>query len=89
MDHDFSNFNLFSSDFHKSIIAFISQIFNIKAKEQNFTRFIVSKGIKRKLLSVFLLTYVLIQLILPLRYLFIPEICFGPSKVIDLVGVSC
>lgn len=70
----------FSSDFHKSIIAFISQIFNIKAKEQNFTRFLVSKGIKRKLLSVFLLTYVFIQLILPIRYLFYPGDLFWTEQ---------
>ena len=70
----------FSSDFHKSIIAFISQIFNIKVQEQNFTRFIVSKGIKRKLLSVFLLTYVLIQLILPIRYLFYPGDLFWTEQ---------
>ena len=70
----------FSSNFHRRIIAFISQIFNIKAKEQNFTRYTVSKGIKRKLLSVFLLTYVLIQLILPLRYFFYPGDLFWTEQ---------
>ena len=70
----------FSSDFHKSIIAFISQIFNIKTKEQNYNRFTVSKGIKRKLLSFFLLTYVLIQLILPIRYLFYPGDLFWTEQ---------
>ena len=64
----------------KRIIAFISQIFNIKAKEQNFNRFTVSKGIKRKLLSFFLLTYVLIQLILPIRYLFYPGDLFWTEQ---------
>ena len=70
----------FSPNFHKSIIAFISQIFKIKVKAQDCTRFIVLKGIKRKFLSVFLSTYVLIQLLLPIRYLFYPGDLFWTEQ---------
>ena len=59
----------FSSDFHDRIIAIIRLIFNFKVKKSTVTNFSVLKGFKRKLLSVFLVTYVLIQLLVPFRHL--------------------
>ena len=49
-------------------------------KKAKFYNSLILKGIKRKLLSFFLLTYVFIQLILPIRYLFYPGDLFWTEQ---------
>jgi len=70
----------FSPDFHEKIIAFIRLMFNLKAKKSTATNFLVLKGFKRRLLSVFLVTYVLIQLLVPLRYVLYPGDLFWTEQ---------
>ena len=70
----------FSSNFHEKIIAFIRLIFNLKENKSTDTNFLVLNGIKRKLLSVFLVIYVLIQLIVPFRYLLYPGNLFWTEQ---------
>ncbi len=70
----------FSSDFHERIIAFIRLIFNFKAKKSTATNFLVLNRFKRKLLSVFLLTFVLIQLLVPFRYVLYPGDLFWTEQ---------
>ena len=70
----------FSPDFHERIIAFIRLIFNFKAKKSTGTNFLVLNGFKRKLLSVFLLTFVLIQMLVPFRYVLYPGDLFWTEQ---------
>ena len=70
----------FSPDFHERIIAFIRLIFNLKAKKSTGINFLVLNGFKRKLLSVFLLTFVLIQMLVPFRYLLYPGDLFWTEQ---------
>ena len=70
----------FSPNFHERIIAFIRLIFNFKAKKSTATNFLVLNRFKRKLLSVFLLTFVLIQLLVPFRYVLYPGDLFWTEQ---------
>ena len=70
----------FSPDFHERIIAFIRLIFNLKAKKSTATNFLVLKGFKRKLLNLFLLTFVLIQMLVPFRYVLYPGDLFWTEQ---------
>ena len=70
----------FSSDFHERIIALLRLIFNIKEKKSTATNFLVLKGFKRKFLSVFLFTFVLIQMLVPFRYVLYPGDLFWTEQ---------
>ena len=70
----------FSPDFHERIIAFLRLIFNFKAKKSTAYNYSVLKESNRKLLSTCLLIFVLIQMLVPFRYLLYPGDLFWTEQ---------
>tara|TARA_B100000900_G_scaffold397718_1_gene398371 strand:- start:2993 stop:4360 length:1368 start_codon:yes stop_codon:yes gene_type:complete len=70
----------FSADFHEKIISFLRLIFNLKPKESIANNSFVLNGFKKNILSFFLLFYLLIQLIVPFRYLLYPGDLFWTEQ---------
>ena len=73
----------FSQDFHERIIVFLRSIFNKQEKqekESTVNNFSVLNGFKRNVLSAFLIIYVLIQMLVPFRYLLYPGDLFWTEQ---------
>ena len=70
----------FSPDFHERIIVFLRLIFNNQEKESTVNNFSVLTGLKRNILSAFLIIYVLIQMVVPFRYLVYPGDLFWTEQ---------
>jgi hypothetical protein len=70
----------FSQDFHERIIVFLRLIFNKQEKESTVNNFSVLTGFKRNISSAFLIIYVLIQTVVPFRYLLYPGDLFWTEQ---------
>lgn len=70
----------FSTEFHEKIISFIRLILNLKEKKSTTANFLVLSGFKQKLLCFFLVTYVLIQMLVPFRYVLYPGDLFWTEQ---------
>ena len=70
----------FSPDFHEKIIAFIRLIFNLKQATSLGHNSLALAGFKKKFLTGFLFIYVIVQMLLPFRYLTYPGDLFWTEQ---------
>ena len=70
----------FSPDFHERIIAFLCLIFNLKQKTSLSHNSLDLAGFKKKFIRGLLFIYVIVQILLPFRYLIYPGDLFWTEQ---------
>jgi hypothetical protein len=70
----------FSADFHQKIIVFIQSILKLKEVEPIEYNSLFLHGFKKKVLTVFLLTYMFFQMVFPFRYILYPGNLFWTEQ---------